>query len=292
MPVTATLVPDRPAIRLSGSLTLQAALEGPAPLRVEVPAEVLSDESAPIWQIIPLGSAKLADLSGGTQRWSQDYKLVPFAPGDSVPLSLREFPVTSGDGVSAKSVAFPVLSIRVETSITKIEAAEARPITGIEQLPPLPPESSSSPVVIGVGIAAVVLFLTAMALVYRRPPVEAVAPSARAQREIDELPPGDGVPEKLSAILRGFAARHFDLPAETMTTAELKKQHPDDELTDLLEACDRAKFAGERWTVEETQARMDRAKAWVVSRTRKRRTPPDRRDVTDSDSDTVARASG
>ena len=120
MPVTATLVPDRPAIRLSSSLTLRATLEGPAPLRVEVPAEVLSEESAPIWQIIPLGSAKLVDLPGGLQRWSQDYKLSPFAAGDAVPLSLRDVSVSGGNDVSPKSVAFPSLTVRVETSIKTI----------------------------------------------------------------------------------------------------------------------------------------------------------------------------
>jgi hypothetical protein len=229
MPTTANLVPDRTAIRLSGSLTLKATLEGPAPLRVDVPAEVLSDASAQVWQIAPIGSAKLLDLPGGTQRWSQDYKLSPFAPGDAVPLALREFSVSSGNDVSPKAIAFPALTIRVETSITSIKPEDVRPITGIEELPPLPP-------------------------------------GERALRELDALVSDGALPENLAAILRTFAAQTFDLPAETMTTAELAKAHPDDDLTAILAACDRARFAGVPWTDEESREMRERALGWVRAR--------------------------
>ncbi len=265
MPVTATLVPDRPAIRLSSSLTLKAAFEGPAPLRVEVPSEVLSDESAQVWQIAPVGSAKLVDLPGGTQRWSQDFKLSPFAPGDAVPLALREFSVTAGGDAAPKSIAFPALTIRVETSIKSIGIEEARPITGIEELPPLPPRPAIPPGVIGFAIAVVLLLLVgSFFALRRRRPMPELPPGERAQRELDALVPDATLPEKLAAILRAFAADAFDLPAETMTTAELAEAHPDEELRRLLEACDRAKFAGITWRPDDGLPLKTLGGAWLA----------------------------
>ena len=264
MPATATLVPDRPAIRLSGTLTLKATLEGPAPLRVDAPVELLSEDSAPAWRIEPVGSAKLVELPDGRQRWSQDYKLSPFAAGPNVPLGLREFTVAAGDDAGAKPVAFPILSIQVDTVVRNIKPEEARPATGIEVLPPLPAPEPFPFLPVGITVAALLLLAAgAYVALRRRRPVPAPTPGERALRKLDALPPDDSLPERLAAILRVFTAARFGLPAETMTTAELAKARPDEALTAILEACDKARFAGAAWPAEDGSRMVERGRAWV-----------------------------
>ncbi len=264
MPVTATLVPDHQTIRLSGSLTLRATVEGPAPLRVEMPGAALSDESAPLWEIAPLGPAQRVDLPDGQQRWTQDYKVSPFAPGPAVPLSLRDGTVAAGDAIEAKAIAFPALSIRVDTQIVKIEAGEALPATGIEELPPLPPSDALPPGVIGFATAVVLLLTAGIVLsLRRRKPKPEPEPGEVALRALDAISRDADTPDRLAAILRTFAATRFDLLATTMTTAELAQAHPDGELQSILEACDHARFAGIAWGPEEGGAMVVRARLWV-----------------------------
>ena len=268
MPVTAALAADRTAIPLSKSLTLQATLQGPAPLRVEVPASLLSEESAPLWEIAPLGAAKLVDLPNGQQLWSQDYKVSPFAAGPAVPLSLREFSVTGGNDVSAKAAAFPALTIRVDTKITAIKVEEARPATGIELLPPEPPSGGVPPGLIGFGIAVGLLLVVGLFLALRRrKPTPELPPGERALRDLDAPSPDAELPDRIAAILRTFVAGEFAIPAETLTTAELSKAHPDEELRAILEACDRARFAGIDGDALAGVELAGRARGWVIDQT-------------------------
>ena len=262
MPVTATLMPDQQAIRLSGSLTLRAAVEGPAPLRIELPSAALSDESAPLWEIIPLGPAQRVDLPDGQQRWTQDYKASPFAPGPAVPLSLRDGIAAAGNVIEAKAVAFPALSIRVDTKIVKIEAGEALPATGIEELPPLPSSDALPPGVVGFAIAVVLLLTIGIVLSLRRRKPKP-APGEVALRALEAISQEADAPDRIAAILREFAATRFDFPATTMTTAELAKAHPDGELQAILEACDLARFAGVVWGPGDGGEWAARARAWV-----------------------------
>lgn len=264
MPVTATLVPDRPTIRLSSSLTLQATLQGPAPLRIEVPAQILAEESAPLWQVVPVGSAKLVDLPDGQQRWSQEYRASPFSPGSTVPLVFREFTVASGNDVTSKSVAFPTLTIRVETTIKTVKADEARPATGIEELPPLPTPPAVPPGVIGFGIAvAVLLSIGLFFALRRRKPVPDPLPRIEALRELELLVADGTAPNRLAEIVRTFVGQQYHVPAETMTTAELATAYPDGALREILEECDRVRFAGVPWLPDELQRAVEQARSWV-----------------------------
>ncbi len=264
MPVTATLVPDRPTIRLSSSLTLQAALQGPAPLRIEVPAQILAEDSAPLWRVVPVGSAKLVDLADGQQRWSQEYHASPFSPGATVPLAFREFTIASGNDVTSKTVAFPTLSIRVETTIKTVKADEARPATGIEELPPLPTPPAVPPGVIGFGIAVGLLLSVGLFFALRRrKPLPHPLPRIEALRELDSLVADGTAPNRLAEIVRTFVGQQYKVPAETMTTAELATAYPDGALREILEECDRVRFAGVPWLPDELQRAVEQTRLWV-----------------------------
>jgi len=265
MPVTATLSADRESIPLSKSLILRATLQGPAPVRVDAPAKLLSDESAPLWEIAAIGPATISTLPNGEQLWSQCYKVSPFAPGPAVPLSLREFTVTTGNAVSAESVAFLKQTIRVETKIKQIAADQAIPATGIEELPPLPPSASLPPGVYGFAIAVVLALVLGLFFARRRrKPTAELPPGECALRDLDALVPDATLPDRLAAILRTLVAQRFAIPAETMTTAELAKAHPNEELTAILEACDRSRFAGLTWDETAGMELAARARGWLV----------------------------
>ena len=86
--VTPSLTADRTDLRLSDSMHLTLAVEGPGPLRVELPAELLDAVAAANWRLRPAGAAAVTDLPGGRQRWSQSYRADPYVAGDK---SLKEW---------------------------------------------------------------------------------------------------------------------------------------------------------------------------------------------------------
>ena len=65
--VTAAATPDRTTIRLSEHLRVTLAIEGPAPLRVELPEPLLAAGSASAWRVRPAGSGPAGHVaaSGG-----------------------------------------------------------------------------------------------------------------------------------------------------------------------------------------------------------------------------------
>src|SRR5439155_94444 len=68
---------ERAALR-AGALTV----EGPAPLRVELPKQVLAPETERDWKIQPAGPAAVAPLPGGRERWAQAFRLDPYVAGE------------------------------------------------------------------------------------------------------------------------------------------------------------------------------------------------------------------
>ena len=268
MPVTATLSADRESIPMAKTLTLQATLLGPAPLRVEVPANVLSDEAAPLWEVIPLGAAKLVDLPGGQQLWSQQYTASPYAFGPTVPLTFRDFTAIAGGEVAAKPVAFPPLKIHVEKTMAKMDVDQAIPATGIEFLPPAPPSDGVPAGVYFFAVAVGVLLIVGLVFALRRrKPIPELPPGERALRDLDALVPDANLPDRLAAILRTFTAKQFQLPADTLTTAELAKAHEDRDLQAILEECDRTRFAAVAWDPDACTELTGRARLWILRAT-------------------------
>jgi hypothetical protein len=278
-------------IFLSGSTTLTLALEGPAPLRVampEEPAKLLTPESAAVWRIRPAGPPRADSLGDGRERWMQSFRLDPFAAGNPVVVAFAPVKVTAGTDLNAQEVTWPTVNVTVELERWKdagrddLEKArqDAR-ITGIETLPPLPPPDPGD---VGWKVAAVLgavfALVVAAALVRRwraKPPP--LPPGEWAERELTRLETdlAEGrattaaAADRTAMILRGYIERRFALSATKLTTAELlasaeQAGWPADaagELREILERCDRAKFAGDAPDDDEAAGLILQSRDWV-----------------------------
>src|SRR5437764_3781887 len=158
-PVTASLTLDRTAVPLSEPVRATVTVEGPAPLVVAAPPDVLAGASAEAWRVRPAGSASTEQLPGGRERWTQAYRLDPYVPGEAVPVAFAPFEVTAGGG-PAERVEVAPQAVRVTTALKDPKAADARPVTGVEEPPPAP-AAGGWPAGLIVAVAAVVLLAVA-----------------------------------------------------------------------------------------------------------------------------------
>jgi hypothetical protein len=275
--------PDR--ILLSGSTQLTLAIEGPAPLRVDLPKEaekLLTSESATVWQIRPLGKTKITPLDGGRERWEQKFRLSPFVPGEKLTTAFAPLKVLAGGQLNSQEILFPSKDVRVQTTIADVKAEQARPVTGIEPLPTVvPPEPESIgwqfAAVLGCIFAAVLIVVLIRKSRSKPPPV---APGEWAESELDRLErnhaleriAGFQAADRLAAILREFMERRFGLSATKLTTAELvvefgKASWPverNEEIQRILERCDLAKFAGEPPETQDLQVLLNDSRRFVT----------------------------
>ena len=177
------------SIRLSDSVALTLSLEGPAPLRMEPireSAKLLTAESAAAWHIRPLGPAAITRLSDGRERWSQTFRLDPYLAGEAVPIGFAPVRVMVGTDLNAHEVTWSTQEVRVRTSLAEARAENARPVTGIEQLPPIappPPETIGWPFV--AVLASVFAAVVSIVLVRRsRATPPPPSPGEWARREL------------------------------------------------------------------------------------------------------------
>jgi hypothetical protein len=270
--VTATATADRTTIRLSDKLLVTFTIEGPAPLNVELPRDLLAAESPP-WRIRPAGPATTEALPDGRERWSQAYRLDPYPPWGDVRLTFAPAKVRTG------AARWPEIEVKVQTDLAGARADAARPVTPIEELPPVPPDQ---PELVGwyVGGTTTLLFAAAVLVALRRRWRErrgVLPPGEWAAAELDRIgrdrPAGGKLAERLAAVLREFVERRHGLPAPKLTTTELLAEAeragwPAESvasLRGLLERCDRAKFAGEAPEEPESGELLSRAREWVKS---------------------------
>jgi hypothetical protein len=263
-------------IDLAETTTLTLALEGPAPLRVEAPAQAekwLATRSALMWQIQPLGPPAVQKLDDGRERWEQSFRLSPFFHGDRVAITFAPIQVNGQD------VQFDTQTLRVRKTIEDAKPENAVPITGIEPLPEIPPkplDASGWPFL--AVLATVFALVVCIVLVRRRlaktPPIPPTdwADRELARLEVERIDTGLAT-ERLAAIMREFVERRFDVSATRLTTAELlaaceAAEWPAERLAplrDSLERCDRAKFAGDPPDAAGLQALIGSARAWVAA---------------------------
>ena len=259
----AVVAPDRITLAESARLTL--ALEGPVPLRVELPDRVeqlLAPESAIVWRLRPTGPAVTTPLPGGRERWERGFRLDPFASGKEIPLALNPVRVRAGTALDAVDINWPSPTLRVDVTINEARPDGARPVTGFEEIatPPV-----VTPTVTGWSMLGVLasVFATVLAFVIfrkARAPSPILTPEERACRELDRIARDVTarqvstvkVVERLVRVVRGYIERRHALPASTLTTPELVAACEREggaqsaaALRDWLGRCDRVRFAGD-----------------------------------------------
>lgn len=269
---TLAITADRAVLRLSDSTAVTVTVEGEAPLRVDVPKDLLAGASADIWRIGAVGPALTEQVPGGRERWVQKYEVTPYVPGVGLPLEFNPFRVKAGPAVESIPLSDRPLSFNVETSLVGSKAADARPATGVEELPPPPDSHIGLPAVWAIATAVLLMVVAGVvASVRRRRLVPPVPPGAEALAalDIDPTPP----PDRVAEIVRRFLARRFGLPAGTTTAAELlaaMRAGTDwtaervAELESILAAGDVAKFAGTPPDPAAIADTRDRARVWVA----------------------------
>ena len=234
---------DTAECRLSDSVRATLAVEGPAPLRVTVPPQVLADESAAAWRARVVGRPTVTDLGGGRQRWTLTLRLDPYLRGDSLAVAFVPFEAVAGADPTPRAIGWPRKTIKVWSAATVTD--DVRPVTGIEPTPPAPAAAANwtGPVL---ALTAVAVAGVAIAIVRNRhrrrvPPTPLELVGRRLNAATDAAAVADAV--------RRYVETAFAVPATRLTTTELRTQLngiPDEAgtaLVSLLERCDGAKFA-------------------------------------------------
>jgi hypothetical protein len=248
--VTATAEPDKTTVALSGAVRATLTLDGPAPLRVELPKQLLTADADAAWRVRPEGPAAVTPVGPGRERWRQVYRLDPFA--DASPLVVSFNPVT----VNGQSVTWPPFAVNVEKKVTLQTAI--LPVTPPEDVPiPPPPHDGPSPlpwIAAAVGVVVLVVLAAARRRARRAAPVP---PGEWALARLAKLDApgatGAAAVERVADVLRTFVERRFAIPATKLTTGELLAAaraqgwpvEQADALRVILDECDRAKFAGD-----------------------------------------------
>ena len=267
--VSATATTERPSpkIRLSDSIRVTLAIEGPAPLRVELPEPLLAPESDRDWGIQPAGPAKVTPAGENRERWVQVYQLDPFVPGESQTVLFAPLKV------NGREIPGPGCEVTVLPLTTEASGEVSRPVTPIEEVPP-PPEPSSSTVWWWVANALLVIVVVVVAWRMRRRP-KPVPPREWAVAAFDRLERNAAsraaLVEGVATVVRGFIDRRFGIPAPKLTTAELLAAveqaawpvEQTDPLRRLLDDCDRAKFAGDVPDDDGCRSLLARGREWV-----------------------------
>ena len=270
-PLAVTLTLDKTTVRLSESVTVTATLQGHAPLVVTPPKEWLVPESAAVWRIRPNGPATLEKQADGQERWVQTFRADPYQAGE---LPLAFAPIEVKSAAMAKSVEWPTHTVKVQTSITSANASEARPITGIEDVPPEIIEDRG-PTTIATAIIGLAVVVALIAFALRRRKAATPTLAATVAQQLDALErshiagevEGRTFAERLSEIVRDWVQSRFGLPAKQQTTAELTNSSTNwddrtrEAIRELLSKCDQMKFAGQEPTAEECRGLVTNARS-------------------------------
>ncbi len=262
---------DRADITLAQSVRVALAIEGPAPLRVELPESLLTADANAAWRIRPDPPGARAEVtpSGpGRERWQQVYRLDPYAEGQ--PLVASFDPVT----VNGQAQTWEPVRVRVTRTVGDPSVTPPRPPIGPEDPPapavepPPPPLPVWAAVTAGLGCVAV---LGAVLLRARRE--KPVPPGEWALAQLARLPAGGGAQtvERVAAIVRAFVEGRFGVPAPKLTTEELAAAargqgwpvEQADPLRALLDECDRVKFARDVPDDDGCRRLVRRAAEWI-----------------------------
>jgi hypothetical protein len=243
-------------VKLSATLTVAMRVEGEDPLGVEFSEK---DRRIEGWHLEKIGKPTRKPVAGTKREmWEQIFKATPQQKGRA-DLPFPAVQITNKDGTT-RDVHWTPLAITVTTRVTKEDAGEARDLAPIEEVPPPPAGSSLWWLWSLAGLPVVALAAWFLLRRKRRPEPEK-SPADIAVGQLAELTKWPTVSPteverlhtRLSEVLRRYLEKQYDLPAMRRTTPEffaaLSSTSPlanghQAALSNILERCDLAKFAG------------------------------------------------
>jgi len=231
-------------MNLTQTATLTLTIEGPAPLRIDLPDPLFDARTIGQFQIQPQPS-KVSELGENRQQWSQTFQIDPFST-DNLQIMVQPIKLRVGMVVEPVTIRFDPLKVHVSSNIGNPDISLLHKDASIETLPPLPESSSFPWWIVAVGL----LIVFAWRRGKRKP---AAIPPTPAQLALSQLERTELLAE-IADVLRRYFEAIWDLPASKRTTPEVLREvsrmqklssESAEKLADILEACDRAKFAGE-----------------------------------------------
>jgi hypothetical protein len=284
-PVKATVTVWPPKPSLGETIYLRLDVEAPAGISVDAPFQEAGDQRLGRFKIVGFvrDTQRKAD---GSQHQQQTYTLEAVTSGKHrVPPLRLEMVDSRGDAGSAAGKTQEILTEEVSLDIAPVSAqsvdAKLRPAAGA-----LDPEVGGTPwLVIGlVGGGAVVIAFGSLWLLRgwraRRRIAVKVSAYEEAVGKLRALE-ARGAPTaeqadawfvELSAIVRSYLERRYDIRAPELTTEEflqVASRAPEltsahrTQLSQFLERCDRVKFAGYRPDDSESIDTLAAARAFV-----------------------------
>jgi len=258
--VTARAGVEPAVVQITGMVTLTLSVEGAAPLTVE-PVK-LGD--LPGWRVRSVSEPNSLAPAQGRERHEQVFRLVPDRAGE-LALPLPVIRTRPGGRESTVELSIEPLSVRVTTSLPRVDLDEARDVTGPEPAPPAPPSTG------GLWLAAIGIVTVAILVWWRwrirvgraARPEPSLAEWLDAQlarlAAIDAAAPSAA--DALGDVVRAFVARRYQVVVTGRTTGELTALLPAEavvEWGELLERCDLAKFARAGFTSAEWDKALGR----------------------------------
>jgi hypothetical protein len=231
---------------------------------VRVDSEALTEvsETQKLRQGDGLWIQVISETRAGAQvkHWAKVYKVTPLLPGSHA-LQLPALVYSEGDNGPEVKVVWEPLTLHITTRVAKVDVSEARDITPIEELPPLPSAAEAQPVwpwllaPLPLVVVAVVWMLRRRSSAGKEPPLHEVV--LRHLQELEGQPTDTAAQverwhTRLSDLLRWYLEKRLNLPATRQTTAEFFSAVQSNDkvaalqqaqLNELLVQCDLAKFA-------------------------------------------------
>lgn len=236
---TASLHLSAAVLRLSDTLDATLVIEGPPPLILSLPQPLLAPASASAWKLTTVGTPKVEKLIDGLERWSQQYRLVPFAVGDVVPVEFA--PIGVGAGASVVAVEVPPQKVAVKSSAEA--SSQFRPPAPWERLPEEPAAQSSWPLFASIFIALLILALAARRGVKKtRPPLPPLLVAIQGVARLDLQSPTFFA--DYTGLIRGYVQAETGSPWTTLTAREAAATGADAVLAEMLLAAEAQQFAG------------------------------------------------
>ncbi len=255
--VVATATADSANITYANFAHVTLTIDGPAPLVVEVPKELLTPETGIVWRAQPVGGAARETLPDGRERWRLVVRVRAYPPlvgeaGGTRHVAFNPIPV-NGKPVTFDAVSFEVVARKGMDDPTK---TPLRLPVGTEDPPPAIDEPPAEfPVWVAVVLALACAAVLGMVLLRPRktPPVPPLEWALARLAKLEAAPPDEELVEEVAEVLCGFVERRFAIPATKLTTTELGSAAREqgwpveqaEALRALLDECDRAKFAGD-----------------------------------------------